>query len=92
MSDIDKATAAAALRAGSAHCDEPGHPDFGRTLIHCMMSFTSADWDLDGALELLARATEIAWVNHRLGHELGIFADGRCHYFDVRRPKDEDAS
>lgn len=86
---IDKSTAAAALRSAAVRYDDPDHDAFGRTLIHCMMSFTGADWDLDDALHLLSKATEVAWVDHLAGHELGIFAHGKCHYFNARRPRDE---
>jgi hypothetical protein len=61
----------------------------GRKRIHCQMSFTGgADWDLDQAIELVEKATEIAWVDHLLSHDLAVMAEGCAHYFDVQCPRD----
>jgi hypothetical protein len=59
----------------------------GRKRIHCQMSFTGADWNLDQAIELVEKATKIAWVDHRLSHDLAVMAEGCAHYFDVQRPR-----
>lgn len=86
---ITKAEASEALRGAAFTVDDPESSDHGRTLIHCQMSFTGADWDLDGALDLVARADQVAWTTHWLRHDLGVQADGRAHYFDVPRPERE---
>jgi len=59
----------------------------GRKRIHCQMSFTGADWDLEQAIELVEKATEIAWVDHLRSHDLAVMTEGCAHYFDVRRPR-----
>jgi hypothetical protein len=61
----------------------------GRKRIHCQMSFTGADWNLDQAIELVEKATKIAWVDHRLSHDLAVMAEGCAHYFDVQRPREQ---
>lgn len=60
--------------------------DGGRVLIHTFAGPFGADWDLDGAVKFIMRSTERAWVDHPVGHDLGVLADGRIVYFDVTAP------
>jgi len=67
--------------------NEPDSSDFGRTLIHCFMGSFGADWDKDEVLKLIGKAEQIAWVKGQIfGHELGVRANGKNHYFDVKAP------
>jgi hypothetical protein len=50
------------------------------------MKFTAADWDLDAAVDLVYRASEIMWVNHMFGYDLRIVVDGQGYHFNVQRP------
>lgn len=65
-------------------------PDFGRTLIHCFLGPFGADWDLDDAIRLLSQATDIAWVDSIVRHDLAVVANRKAHYFDVKRPAEVD--
>lgn len=71
-------------------CGHPGctdHPGEGRLRIHTYGRMFGADWDLTGAEEFIRTAKRCAWVEHMMGHELGVIgADDRPIYFDVRRP------
>ena len=61
-----------------------------RSIVHCIMSFTGADWDLESAVALARKPdAKCAWLDGPAHHDLGIFADGRRHHFDVRRPETE---
>lgn len=58
-----------------------------RTIIHCVMSFTGADWDLETATALARRDdAQCAWAPHFMNHDLAIHAEGAMHRFDVRKP------
>lgn len=56
-----------------------------RVLIHCFMGGMGADWSLEGAVKLVERADEVAWVDNLFRHDLGVLADGKVHCFDVRK-------
>jgi hypothetical protein len=60
----------------------------GRRRIHCLMSFSGADWDLEQAIKLVEEATQVAWIDDLRGHELAVLADGCVHRFAVKRPED----
>ena len=53
-----------ALRLGATDL-----PDEGRTVVHCWAGGFGADWNLDGALDLVRKAERIAWVPMGLGVE-----------------------
>jgi len=56
----------------------------GRVIVHCMMSFTGADWDLDSALALLPTARDIVWIDDIFGHELAVMSEnGTTHRFQA---------
>lgn len=87
MSEITKQAAAEALRTAAFRVDDLDSEDYGRVLIHCMGSFTGADWDLDDALGLLSKAQRVGWVDHLFDHDLLIVdADGRRWHFNAKRP------
>lgn len=52
----------------------------GRVIVHCRMRFTGADWGLDGALELLPTARDIAWLGSFDGHDLAVLAEDGTKY------------
>lgn len=59
---------------------------FGRTIVHCMRTFTGADWDLNDALALVGRSERIRWVDNPFAHELQVWVDGQPYHFNARRP------
>lgn len=85
--DITKEEAAAAIRAAAHHYDDPDSDAFGRTLIHTFAGPFGADWDLDAALQAVSKAERCGWVDHILGHDLGIeTAEGKVVLFQCKRP------
>lgn len=83
---ITKPEAVAALIAAASTVTDEASSDHGRTLIHCMMSFTGANWDLGDALALVEKSEQVAWTDNPFRHDLAVLADGRVHRFDVKRP------
>lgn len=66
---------------GSEH-----HRPMKREIIHCLMSFTGADWDVEDVLRCIETASAVEWCN-REGHDLAITGpDGRRYYFGVPKP------
>jgi len=85
---ITREEAIAALTAAAFTVTDPEDQNYGRTLTHCMMSFTGADWDLSAAIEKIQQTDVggVAWVKDMFGHELSVLVDGRAYRFDVKRP------
>lgn len=64
-----------------------------RTLIHCFMGSMGADWSLEGAVKLTRREdAQSAWAPNMFRHELAVYADGKMHRFDARRPARSDTT
>ena len=62
------------------------HRPMKREIIHCLMSFTGADWDVEDVLRCIETASAVEWCN-REGHDLAITGpDGRRYYFGVPKP------
>lgn len=61
--------------------------DEGRQVVHCQAGSLGSDWDLEHALEFLASADEVAWVDNMFRHDLAVLSDGKVRNFDVRRPE-----
>lgn len=93
---ITKVEAIAALReqafqaitnkttCGHAGCED--HPVY-RPIVHCVGSFTGADWDLESAVALVEQAARIEWVSNWADHELAVEeVDGKRWHFSIRRP------
>ena len=75
---ITKETAATALRE-AAFTDEDG-----RTTVHSFLGSFGADHDLDRALELVNRSDDRGWIQHPIGHNLGVLVDGKLYCYDAR--------
>jgi hypothetical protein len=90
---ISKEQAIKALRAHAwteqvESCGHNGCTDHlaeDKKRIHCMLSFTGADWDLTEAEALIGEATEVGWADNLFGHCLAALKDGRVYRFDVPR-------
>lgn len=62
------------------------HRPMKREIIHCLMSFTGADWDVEDVLRCIETAIAVEWCN-REGHDLAVTGpDGRRYYFGVPKP------
>lgn len=62
------------------------HRPMKREIIHCLMSFTGADWDVEDVLRCIETASAVEWCN-REGHDLAVTGpDGRRYYFGVPKP------
>lgn len=83
---ITKDEATTAITAAAFTVTDPEASDHGRVIIHCMMTFTGADWDLAEALKEIERADEIAWTDHLFGHDLAVRVGGDVYHFDAKRP------
>jgi hypothetical protein len=58
----------------------------GRRIIHCLGSFTGADWDEGDVIGEIERARDVKWVNSGLDHDLAVLtADERIWRFGVTR-------
>jgi hypothetical protein len=71
------------------HCDGTGRAYPGRRIVHCVGSFTGADWDEAGVIAEIEDAREVRWVPNGLpgGHNLAVLtAEGRTWRFQVERP------
>lgn len=91
ITDTERSLAHAAVTAQAWRVDDPESPDHGRSLVHCLMSFTGANWDEAAVHELIDRADLIAWRPHLFsgGPCLYVEADGWRHYFDTIRLTEE---
>lgn len=69
---------------GHRGCEE--HPVAEKLRIHSFAGGLGADWDLDEAEAVVARADQVGWSDHLLRHDLAVLVDGRVYRFDVRRP------
>lgn len=90
MSDnhtITKQEAIAALRAGAFTVDDPESSDHGRTIVHCRMSFTGADWDLGDAIAEVERADQVGWVGSIFDHDLAVLSGGKVYRFGIKQPE-----
>lgn len=82
---VDEAIAAAT--AAAFEVTDPESQDFGRKILHCLSGF-GADWDLDAVIEAIRTASDIAWLDHFLDHDLAVLNDeGRLRCFAVKRPE-----
>lgn len=63
-----------------------------RTLIHCFLGGLGADWDLDGAIELVRSAEKVGWVPNIFRHELGALKDGKLYCFQASAPEPAEAT
>lgn len=80
--------AIAAVTAAAFEVTDPESQDFGRKIIHCFAGFMGADWNLDGVIEAIKTARDVAWMDHRADHHLAVLtSEGRVRFFDVRRPE-----
>lgn len=88
MKRITKTEAAAALREHAFRVTDLDSDDYGRQIIHCVGSFSGADWDLDDAIRVVSKAKAVAWEDHWLGHNLGVMDnDGCVWHFAVPLPE-----
>lgn len=58
--------------------------DAGR-IVHCMGSFTSADWAEAAVIDIVERAVDVQWSDHFMGHDLAVL-NGLLWRFAVTRP------
>ena len=70
-----------------------GETDHGRVILHCMGSFTGADWDLDAVLADIDAAKRVLFdPNDFAGHCLitdhGYYPDGRRKAWRFQVPAD----
>ena len=57
-------------------------------IVHCFMGGFGADWNLESVEEVIETADELAWIDHLLGHNLGVSSGGKTYCFDVKKPED----
>lgn len=61
----------------------------GDRIIHCIGSFTGADWGLAGVVWEITHARKVNWERHWTGHELNVVdRAGMGWRFDLRHPFD----
>lgn len=86
---IEKAEADRALRAAAFtttdECDDTMR-HIVHTFSHAGVMALGADWDLEEAFAFVARADEVAWVEHPLRHDLVARVEERVVYFDAVSP------
>lgn len=76
------------VTAAAFEVTDPESSDFGRKIVHCFAEFMGADWDLDGVIEAIKAARDIAWLDHWADHDLAVLTDeGRLRRFGVKRPE-----
>lgn len=80
---IEKSEAEEALRRSAHEYDE------GRMVVHSFMhagpTALGADHDLADALALVAEADEVVWVEHPLGHNLGVRNGDKVVFYEAQR-------
>lgn len=85
MSEITKDEARAALRSVAFHDEEED-----RDLVHCILGFTGADWDLDDALRAVDGADVCLWLPHFAHHDLCVVGVmGLTFHFNARMPEED---
>lgn len=66
-----------------------------RVLVHCFKGSHGTNWDLDDAIKLIRRASEIGWyhlfasVDPFGRHDLAVRADGSYYHFQVHKPEED---
>jgi hypothetical protein len=59
-----------------------------RVIVHCIMSFTGGDWDLETAIALVREADVIGWCPPFMNdHNLVVIAEGKQYNFQVHKPE-----
>lgn len=70
-------------------CDGEGTVRPGRRIVHCVGTFTGADWDEDGVIAAIEDAREVRWLPNGIpgGHNLAVLTtEGREWRFQVTDP------
>lgn len=82
--NIDRSQFIAAVKAQS-------FDDNGDRIVHCMGSFTGADWGEDGVIATIESARAVSWSPHWSDHNLLVqAADGMSWRFQVAEPSEVD--
>ena len=68
------------------HCGGSGIVPGGRRLIHSILGFIGADWDVEEVADVVRRADRVQWVgDDQTEHQLVVEVDGRVYQFAVKR-------
>ena len=63
----------------------------GRRTVHCFGGGFGADWDEQSVIDLIVRADQVVWLDADrpmgMDHDLGVHADGKRRWFDIREPE-----
>ena len=79
------------IRAADILAAIEGELGTSRTLIHCFLGGFGADWDLEGAVQLVREAEKVGWAPSIFRHDLAALKDGKLYRFEVRAPEPEAA-
>jgi len=79
----DRSQFIAAVKAQAFTCPN------GDRIVHCMGSFTGADWGEDGVIATIESARAVAWSPHWSDHDLLVTdANGKTWRFQVSEPEE----
>lgn len=65
------------------------HPTDDGPAVHCLATFTGADWSADGVIDTITAARDVQWINGPAGHNLAVVdAGGTLWRFAVTQPQE----
>lgn len=82
-----KEDAIAAVKAQAFEVTDEESSEFCRRLVHCFAGGLGADWNEDAVIDYIENASELAWVDHWMKHDLGVRGDHGVRYFDIKSPE-----